>query len=248
MEHANSLPSPMASGDRLSAHGSETIEDVSLYRSLVGVLQYATITRPELSFAVNKISQFMQTPQLSHLKDLRKILHYIRGTLDYGLTFHPSSSLDLVGFCDADWASDLDDRRSTSGYCVFLGQNLISWTSKKKHTVSRSSTEAEYRSLAHVTTEVTWLQSLLSKLKVTLPSIPLVWCDNLSIVLMAANPVQHARTKHVELDMYFVREKVASQQLVVKQVPSTHQVADILTKPLTAISFGTNLECLCFPL
>ena len=179
----------------------------------------------------------MQSPKLTHWKALRKILRYIRGTLDFGLAFHPSPSLDLVGFCDADWASDVDDRRSTSSYCVFFCQILVSWASKKQHTVSRSSREAEYRSLAHLTAELVWLQSLLSELQISLSTTPLVWCDNLSTALMSANPVQHARSKHIELDLYFVRERVSHKQLLVKHVPSADQVADVLTKPLTAARF-----------
>ena len=152
-------------------------------------------------------------------------------------SFNSTTSLDLVGFCDADWVADLDDKRSTSGYCVCFGQNLVSWASKKQHTVSRSNSEAEYRSLAHLTAEMIWLQSLLTELQCSPSTTPLVWCDNLSTVLMAANLIQHARTKHIELDQFFVRERVANKQLIVKHVASSDQIVDILTKPLTASRF-----------
>ena len=228
----------MTSGLRLTSYGSDPVADVTLYRSVVGALQYATVTRPEISFSVNKVCQFMHNPLESHWKAVKRILRYLAGTLDYGLHLRRSSHLNITAFCDADWGSDPEDRKSTSGFCVFLGANLVSWASKKQHTVSRSSTEAEYRSLAHVTAEVTWLSSLLTELHVHMTRIPQIWCDNMSTVLMAANPVLHARTKHIELDLYFVRDKVAQRQIVVQHVPASAQVADILTKSISSSQFS----------
>ena len=126
-----------------------------MYRSIVGALQYVTITRPEISFAVNKVCQFMHNPLEVHWQAAKRILRYLAGTMHFGLHFTKSKALSITAFCDADWGFDLDDRKSTSGYCVFLGNNLVSWSSKKQHTVSRSSTEAEFRSLAEVVAEVT---------------------------------------------------------------------------------------------
>ncbi|XP_062119585.1 uncharacterized mitochondrial protein AtMg00810-like [Humulus lupulus] len=154
MQFANSLTNPMTSGEKLSAFGSDLVTEPHFYRSLVGALQYATITRPEITYAVNRVSQFMQNPLQSHFKVVKKILRYLKGTLDYGLHLSRSSQLSLTAFCDADWASDPDDRRSTTGFCIFLGANLVSWASKKQRTVSRSSTESEYRSLANTTAEL----------------------------------------------------------------------------------------------
>ena len=157
--------------------------------------------------------------------------------MQHGLHLKKSSSLDLVGFCDADWASDLDDRRSTSGHCAFLGANLISWQSNKQHTVSRSSTEPEYRSLASFVAEITWLRSLLSELQLPLAKPPLVWCDNLNTVLLSANPVLHAGTRHIELDLYFVREKVIRKEVEVRHVPSVDQLADVFKKTISSTQF-----------
>uniref|UniRef100_A0A803PUZ8 Uncharacterized protein n=1 Tax=Cannabis sativa TaxID=3483 RepID=A0A803PUZ8_CANSA len=143
-----------------SGVGSDlVVADPHQYRSNVGAIQYAVITRPKVSYAVNKVSQFMHNPPESHLKVVKKILKYLKGTLDHGLHLKPCSSLTLTCFCDADWASDPDDRRSTSCFCVCLGSNLVSWSSKKRKIVSRSSTEIEYCSLANATTEIIWLQS-----------------------------------------------------------------------------------------
>ena len=155
-----------------------------MYRSVVGALQYLTITRPELSFVVNKVCQFMQRPLADHWRVVKRILRYVVGTLDFGLHIRrqPVVDLSLVGFSDADWASDGDDRKSTSGVCVFLGSNLVAWSSRKQHTISRSSVEAEFRALASLVSEVTWLQSLLGELGHRSLSRPILWCDNQSTV------------------------------------------------------------------
>ncbi|XP_062104373.1 uncharacterized mitochondrial protein AtMg00810-like [Humulus lupulus] len=192
MQHVNPLPTPMAEGEKITTFGSDPLPEPYKYRSIVGALQYVTITRPEISYVVNKVSQFMHTPMKSHWKIVKKILRYLKGNLDFGLTLTKASTMRLTGFSDADWASDPDDRRSTSGFCIYLGDNLIYWASRKQKTVSRSSTEAEYRSLTNATVEVIWIQSLLSELRVHTHVLPTIWCDNQSTILMLANLVLHA--------------------------------------------------------
>uniref|UniRef100_A0A803NGJ8 Integrase catalytic domain-containing protein n=1 Tax=Cannabis sativa TaxID=3483 RepID=A0A803NGJ8_CANSA len=244
MQGAKPNSTPMTSGLRLSAFGSDPVEDIQLYRSIVGALQYLTITRPEIAFSVNKVCQFMHNPLQVHWLAVKRILRYVSGSLNHGLHLKRSNFLELQAYCDADWATDPDDRRSTSGFAVFLGPNLITWQSKKQHTISRSSTEAEYMSLASVVAEITWLQSLFSELKIHLPRKPVVWCDNLSTILLTQNPVPHARTKHIELDLYFVREKVQQGLISVNHVPAVDQLADGLTKAISSnrfANFRTNL-------
>jgi Reverse transcriptase (RNA-dependent DNA polymerase)/GAG-pre-integrase domain/gag-polypeptide of LTR copia-type len=234
MDGAKPCSTPCISGKPLSKFQGTPMPDPQLYRSIVGALQYATIIRPDISYAVNKASQFMHAPTSDHWDAVKRILRYLKGTIDHGLQLHSHSSLDLHVYSDADWAGCPDDRRSTSGYCIFLGANLISWSSKKQHTVSRSSTEAEYRSMAMACSELTWIQQLLHELHHTATSPPILWCDNLGATFLAANLVFHARTKHIEIDYHFVRERVASKSLLVRFIYSNDQLADLLTKGLPA--------------
>jgi hypothetical protein len=151
----------------------------------------------------------------------------------------------VSAFSDADWAGCVDDRRSTEGFAVYLGSNLISWTARKQTTVSRSSTEAEYKSLANATAEVLWVQKLLTELKVPHPPQARLWCDNLGATYLSVNPIFHARTKHIEIDFHFVRERVAQKLLEIRFINSEDQVADGFTKPLSVTKlqyFRSNLN------
>ncbi|GMP66044.1 hypothetical protein CsSME_00026569 [Camellia sinensis var. sinensis] len=148
--------SPISVKPSTPPNASLPFDNPALYRSLVGALQYLTITRPDLSLAVNQACQHMHAPTVGHFAAVKRILRFVQGTLPHGLHYTPST-FDLHGFSDANWAGDIHDRKSISGYCVFLGNNLVSWSAKKQATVSRSSTEAEYRALAHTAAELSWL-------------------------------------------------------------------------------------------
>jgi hypothetical protein len=166
----------------------------------------------------------MHNPSELHWAAVKRILRYLNGTLDHGLSICASKDNTLYGFSDSDWAGCPDDRKSTTDYLIFLGPNLISWCSKKQPTMARSSIVAEYRSLAMATAELVWLRNLLHELGLALPS-PISWCDNLSATFLASNPAFHARTKHIELDYHFVREKVTTNSLCVRFICSQDQLA-----------------------
>ncbi|KAL3820422.1 hypothetical protein ACJIZ3_006327 [Penstemon smallii] len=251
MLNCKPVNSPMAPSTRLSAYDSTSFENLTLYRSIVGSLQYLLFTRPDLAFSVNRVCQFMHAPCISHWQSVKRILRYLKHTLDYGLLLRPTPRLTLAAFSDADWASSPDDRKSTGGYCIFFGKNLISWSSKKQRTIARSSTEAEYKSLAHATCELIWVKSLLTELGIPLHTPPVLFCDNLGATYLSKNPIQHTRTKHVDIDFHFVRERIQAKALQVSFVSSKDQLADILTKPLSTPRFSalrTSLTVLpgCF--
>ena len=232
MSHAKDVTSPMSPNQVPFLHDGTSLTNATTYRSIVGGLQYLSLTRPDVAFAVNKLSQFMHCPMTGHWSAVKRLLRYLHGTLNHGLYFRKSSPLSLHAFSDADWAGNIDDRTSTSAYVVFLGSNAISWSSKKQKSVARSSTEAEYRVVASTTSEIAWIQSLLQELAISPTSTPTIYCDNVGTTYLCANPVFHSRMKHIAIDFHFVREKVQNGSLRVSHVSSNDQLADALTKPL----------------
>uniref|UniRef100_A0ACD5Z1H0 Uncharacterized protein n=1 Tax=Avena sativa TaxID=4498 RepID=A0ACD5Z1H0_AVESA len=208
MTDCNPVTTPIDSGSKTSLTDGDLLDNPTHYRSLVGALQYLTLTRPEIAYAVHQTCLFMHAPRSTHLNLVKRIIRYIKGTLDHGTLLVPSSTSSLVAYSDADWAGYPDTRRSTTGFCVFLGENLISWSAKRQTTVSRSSAEAEYHVVAHVVAECCWIPQLLQELHQPVNRSTVVYCDNVSAVYLSANPVQHRRTKHIEVDIHFVRDKV----------------------------------------
>jgi len=181
MENTSSCPTPMITGKQFTTEG-EKLQDPTMFRQAIGALQYLINTRLDIAFSVNKLNQFMSSPTIDHWRGIKRILRYLQGTIQHCLHIKPSTDLDLVGFSDADWATSVDDRKSMAGQCVFLGETLVSWSSRKQKVVSRSSTESEYRALADLATEITWTRSLLAELKLSLPRKPTLWCDNLRVL------------------------------------------------------------------
>ncbi|XP_057432323.1 uncharacterized mitochondrial protein AtMg00810-like [Lotus japonicus] len=161
MASCNPSATPVDTKQKLSSSSGTPCEDATLYRSLAGALQYLTFTRPIISYVVQQVYLHMHAPHTEHMLALKRVLRYVRGTMTYSLHLYPSPIEKLVSYTDADWVGCLDTRRSTSGYCVFLGDNLISWSSKRQPTLSRSSAEAEYRGVANVVSEPCWIRNLL---------------------------------------------------------------------------------------
>ncbi|XP_047309735.1 uncharacterized mitochondrial protein AtMg00810-like [Impatiens glandulifera] len=164
MSDSKPFNTPISSGSSLFRHDGDTLPQPFLYCNIIGALQYLVHTQLELAFGFNRACHFMQSPTTTHWSAIKRILRYLRHTPHHGLLIRPLSSLDISAFSNSNWAGFPDDHRSTTGYCIFLGDNLISWNSKKQQVVTRSSTESEYRALTHVTAELIWLQSLLREL------------------------------------------------------------------------------------
>ncbi|XP_022019453.1 uncharacterized mitochondrial protein AtMg00810-like [Helianthus annuus] len=227
---------PMAAHESLTAIG-DMHSDPTLYRSLVGALQYLTITRPDISYAVNQVSQFLQAPTTTHFQLVKRIIRYVKGTIAFGLSFSKPAKTAILGYSDADWARCIDIGRSTYGYSIFLGGNLVSWSAKKQPTVARSSCESEYRAMANTAAEIVWLTHLLRELHALPPDRPTLLCDNKSALFLTQNPVSHKRAKHIDLDYHFIRELVSSGKLYTCFVLTKLQVADIFIKSLPRSHF-----------
>lgn len=245
MAQCHECNTPMAVKTKLSKFYGERFENPPLYQSTFGALQYLTLTRLDIAFTVNKLSQFFHCPSTKHWITYKRLLRYLKGTLDVGLKFAKSLSTCLEAYADVDWAGCVDNRRSTGGHCIFFGSNLVVWNSKKRDVVSRSSSESEYRSIANATADLIWLDSLCKELEISIQTPHQLWCDNTSAIALTSNPVFHARTKHIEVDVHFIREKVASKFVEIGHVAGVDQVANIFTKPLTTKRFCSLCQRLC---
>jgi len=222
---------------KLHCTESDIFQDITQYRRLIGRLIYLTTTRPDIAFDVQQLSQHVSQLRVVHYRAAIRILQYLKSCPAKGLFYAHKTDLSLSGFADSDWATCPTTRRSVTGYTVFLGSSLISWKSKKQSTVSRSSTEAEYRALAALTCEVQWLHTLFTELNITFHKPTSLYCDNRSVVYLAHNPIFHERTKHIEIDCHLIREKIELGLIKLFPISSTAQIADLLTKPLATPSF-----------
>ncbi|GKA07055.1 putative RNA-directed DNA polymerase [Tanacetum coccineum] len=227
LSNCNPVSSPMVTSSLLTLDDSTAFSNLVKYQQVVGSLQYVTISRPDIAFVVDKVCQYMHASTKNHWSAVKRILRYLHGMVEHGMLIRRSSGstlqaftdvlwkgnpdTSLEAFSDADWAGDLDDRRSTGGFAIYL---------------------TEYKALADIVAEITWLQALLNELGIRSSSTPILWCDNLGATYLSANPIFHARTKHVEIDYHFVQEKVAQGDLRVQHISTHDQIANIFTKPL----------------
>lgn len=208
------------------------------YRQAIGSVMYLAIaTRPDISYAVGRCSRFMENPAQIHVNAVKRILKYIRGTINSGIHYKFDRDFYLRGYSDADFAGDLDDRRSTSGYLFFLGANAISWCSAKQRTVSVSTTESEYVAASEAMKELIWLKRLLSEIAPDVKRVPSFYMDNQSAIKLVKNPELHKRTKHIDVRYHFIREKYERNEFVLEYVSSNDQLADVFTKPLARNKF-----------
>jgi transposase InsO family protein len=216
----------------------DTMKNVP-YRSAVGGIMYLMVaTRPDLAAAVGVLSQFAADPCPTHWQALKRVLRYLQATPTHGLEFSRKDGFGVCGYSDADWAGDIESRRSTSGYAFMMNGGCISWRSKKQRTVALSSTEAEYMALSEATQEAVWLKVFLCELGEMKSDDPVkIYEDNQGSIALAKNPEFHKRTKHIDIRYHFVREKVEDGQVVLQYVSTTDMLADIMTKAITAVQF-----------
>lgn len=178
MAGAKEVNTPMSSKTPLLLKDGSTTIDPTPYRKLVGGRQYLSLTRPDISYTVNRLSQYMHSPSELHWTALKRVLRYLKGTIYHGLFLHKGCPFQLKAFSDSDWGGNSDDFRSTTAYIIYLGSNPISWKSARQKSVSRSSSEAEYKAVANTTAEIMWIQNVLHEFGVKLPHPPSLFCDN----------------------------------------------------------------------
>lgn len=204
---------------------------------MIGSLLYLTASRPDIMFSVCLCARFQANPKESHLTAVKRIFRYINGTKDFGLWYPRGDNFDLVGYSDADFAGYKVDRKSTSGSCQFLGSSLVSWHSRKQNSVALSTAEAEYIAAAACCSQLLWMAQQLRDLGFDFKSVP-IKCDNTSAISIAKNPVQHSRTKHIEVRYHFLRDNVEKGKIDISFISTDYQLADIFTKPLCADRFN----------
>jgi hypothetical protein len=236
------IDTPIEQNHRLGEDVDDTPVDRERYQKLVGKLIYLSHTRPDIAFAVSVVSQFMHAPCEKHMEAVYRILRYLKSAPGKGLMLYKNGHLEVEGYTDADWAGSITDRRSTSGYCTFVGGNLVTWRSKKQSVVARSSAEAEFRAMAHGICEMLWLKAMLKELGVHSKDPMKLYCDNKAAISIAHNPVQHDRTKHVEVDRHFIKEKLTEGLICTPFVRTENQLADILTKGVSNKIFNSALD------
>jgi hypothetical protein len=230
------ISTPIDSNIKLNTEDGEPLKDIHHFQRLIGKLIYLTVTRPDLSFAVSQISKFMHSPRTPRLDAVNRILRYLKRSPGKGIWMRKNNTNAICGYSDADWAGSFD-RKLTTDFCTFVGGNLVTWKSKKQNIVARSSTEAEYRAMASTASELIWMKQMLTDLNIKIEEPMKMFCDNQSARHIASNLFFHERTKHIEIDCHFIREKVHSKEIDTPFVRSEDQLADILTKGLSIKPF-----------
>ncbi|KAK2385091.1 putative mitochondrial protein [Trifolium repens] len=236
MDNATHKRTPAPTHLKLTKDEKGISVDQSLYRSMIGSLLYLTASRPDITYAVGVCARYQADPKVSHLTQVKRILKYVNGTSDYGIMYSHCENSTLYGYCDADWAGSADDRKSTSGGCFFLGTNLISWFSKKQNCVALSTAEAEYVAAGSSCSQLVWMKQMLKEYDVEQDALTL-YCDNMSAINISKNPVQHSKTKHIDIRHHYIRDLVESKIVVLEHVGTKEQIADIFTKALDAVQF-----------
>ncbi|KAE8667942.1 hypothetical protein F3Y22_tig00112352pilonHSYRG00005 [Hibiscus syriacus] len=237
MENCKPISTPAEYGIKMTKHEEGESVDPTFFKSLVGSLRYLTCTRPDILHAVGLVSRYMESPTTTHFKAAKRILRYLKGTIDFGLFYSVSNDYKLVGYSDSYWGGDIDNRRSTTGFVFFMGDIAFTWMSKKQSIVTLSTCEAEYVAATSCVCHAIWLRNLLKEIGLIQEEPTKVCVDNKSAIALAKNPVFHDRSKHIDIRYHYIRECVARKDVEVEYVKLQDQVADIFTKPLTSKDF-----------
>ncbi|KAK6137928.1 hypothetical protein DH2020_028316 [Rehmannia glutinosa] len=229
---------PFPQGLKLVGKSGILLTDPDKYCRLVGRLLYLNLTRPDITFCVQQLGQFVNSLSSSHWDAAIHVLGYLKGCPSKGFYYSAGGDSSLVAYCDADWATYPNTRRSVTGYCIFLGGSLISWKTKKQCTVSRSSAEAEYRALSMTVCELQWISYIASNFQLSIPTPIPLFCDNQGTLHIVANLVFHECTKHLDIDCHLVRDQFKSSFVIPQKVSSHLQLADMFTKALGPVVFA----------
>ncbi|KAK6145154.1 hypothetical protein DH2020_021974 [Rehmannia glutinosa] len=239
IEEGRTVSTPMATNVKIDKDEKGKSVDESKYRGMIGSLLYLIASRPDILHAVCICARFQSNPKESHMSVVKRIFRYLKGTIQYGLFYPKNENFSLKGYSDSDYAGNIDDRKSTSGSCQFLGDCLVSWFSKKQNQCfSFNGRRPEYISAAFCCTQLLWMKQTLADYKCSFENVP-IFSDNISAINIAQNPVHHNRTKHIEIRHHFLRDCVSKRKIEISFIPSQDQLADIFTKPLSSETFSS---------
>lgn len=232
MRDCNSSKNPIVLGCKLLKDEDGVKVDATMYKQIVGCLMYLAATRPDLMYVLSLINRFMSSPTELHMQAVKRVPRYLNDTTDLGIMYKRNGNEKLEAYTDSDFAGDLDDRRSTSGYVFMLSTGAVSWSSKKQPVVSLSTTKAEFIAAAYCACQGVWMRRILEKLGHTKHGSTTVYCDNSSTIKLSRNPVLHGRSKHIDVRFHFLRDLTRDGILELVHCNSQNQIADIMTKPL----------------
>jgi hypothetical protein len=238
MEDSSPVSTPMVVGCKLSKDDMSPVVDQRTYQSMIGSLLYITASHPDIMQAVGMVGRYQSAPKQSHIVAVTRIFKYLKGAMNYSLWYPKNQNFQLTAYLDADWANCVDERKSISGGAFFLGDSLVAWLSKKKGSISLSTTEAEYIVAATCCTQILWMIQTLAYLKVTYTDPIPLHCDNTSAISLSKNHVLHSKSKHIPIKYHFLIEQVTNIIVQVNYIPSTEQIVVIFTKPLATTPFG----------
>lgn len=238
LRNCNGIKDPMGPGsNKLSNSEEDAKADITLFKQILGCLMYMTTRRPDLNYSVCFLSRFMSNPMEAHMLAAKRILRYIQATANLGIFYKKGCTHELLAYTDSDYARDINDRKSTSGYVFLLSGGAVVWASKKQPIVTLSTTEAEYVAAASCACQSVWMHRVLKQIRGTLSDSVKIFCDNSSTIKLANNPVFNGRCKHIDVRFHFLRNLVSDGAVSMEYCGTGDQVADIMTKPLKLDQF-----------